>query len=562
MADYDVIYNANEVKPAEAPAQSDFDVIYNHAPSQIEQPTPSLGDTMLHAGGIIASDISKGVGNFWHGIGNLGESIPAWVHKAEAGGKYLYENPLKALKELGIGGVRATGQFADIPHKSLQYLAHLGLISPQASQHLMAEQAVENKIPGVRKQWGLESTPENEGAQFLTQLPGEAAMTRAGIAALPLAGKAITSVAKAGIGAAKRIPQMIPGIAKTAKAAQADLTPLAQKVNELKQGTNIGGTDLESQMNQHLNQNAEHRLAAGIGVNYKINQLKKSLGDNYNLIERNLAEKNVPLHEPLSGEQQRKLFNSLTEGKDLSKLSKEDIDKLTHMGEGKQISALDLYQGIRDLGKKIRDDRKIAYGHDVLQEVRDKAKERIKDYQDQIKELEPKLKQVMSPEDKLLWEKTNKAYRENIVPLQKSPIYRELKNNKTLPKNMMAKLVGLSPDKQIIKNIIKSDPKILRNVVGEKYAGKLEKLHDRGATENEYISHMPEFQQMIEKHKKLTEAKKSLESAKEYKENAKMSLKDKMKTLRNIGLGASFLYGAPKAAEGIENLFSHKEEHE
>ncbi len=123
----------------------------------------------------------------------------------------------------------------------------------------------------------------------------------------------------------------------------------------------------------------------------------------------------------------------------------------------------------------------------------------------------------------------NHRYATEVAPLFKNKFYQHMQATGKAPKNMIEHLTQepyiktTNPNKitgsQILNQIIRNDPELLKNVVGEKYAKNPNALHDWDEEAHEFIQHMPELQEWRQKHFELKQneikAKSDLEQAKQ-----------------------------------------------
>jgi hypothetical protein len=155
----------------------------------------------------------------------------------------------------------------------------------------------------------------------------------------------------------------------------------------------------------------------------------------------------------------------------------------------------------------------------------------------------------------------------------------------------MKALRGSGEGMSQLREIIKSDPELLRNVVGQRFSKNPAALHDIGELEQEYVGKMPELQDLLSKHsshmsniekaegqlksvKNIEQVKvidKQIEKLVQASRNVKLSLKEKMKLENQLkelkqqkksaqkklkyGVGAAIgIYGGPPLLHKLSSM--------
>jgi vacuolar-type H+-ATPase subunit I/STV1 len=118
--------------------------------------------------------------------------------------------------------------------------------------------------------------------------------------------------------------------------------------------------------------------------------------------------------------------------------------------------------------------------------------------------MKPILEEGIGEESSQALKEANSRWSKEIAPIQRNKIYNKIKYEGKLPSNIMKELRGTGVGMQELKDIIKGDQELLRNVVGQKFANAPHKLHEIGDLEKEYVNQMPELKQMLAEHKGLS----------------------------------------------------------
>ncbi len=120
----------------------------------------------------------------------------------------------------------------------------------------------------------------------------------------------------------------------------------------------------------------------------------------------------------------------------------------------------------------------------------------------------------------------NERWRKEITPLYDNPTYAMFKKRGLGPSDIIKSLRGKGSGQEIIRNIIKNDPELTKQALGQRYANNPSKIHDYNELSSEYLESLPEeSRQLIEAHRQALENvglhEARLETAKNSAENMK-----------------------------------------
>jgi hypothetical protein len=113
----------------------------------------------------------------------------------------------------------------------------------------------------------------------------------------------------------------------------------------------------------------------------------------------------------------------------------------------------------------------------------------------------------------------NAGYSDIIFPLRSYNLAKTIKKSESLPENFIKKLSGKSayPEtrkaQQVLRNIVKSEPENVKNVLGQRYAGNIENAHEYDELAKEYFDQAPEIKKILDQHKKAKDLVKSTSSS-------------------------------------------------
>ena len=179
------------------------------------------------------------------------------------------------------------------------------------------------------------------------------------------------------------------------------------------------------------------------------------------------------------------------------------------------------YQDWRDARYKLISDVKFAKSA----EERGQMFEAIKNSEELNSIIKKTLDDGLGPFKKD-WDKVNNIYSKVIYPLRENSVARKAnKTGKISTKDMAEQLSGDESGHAILREMVKSNPKALQHVVGQRYEAGANNVHYPNEILTEYTEKMPQLQSMLEA-KKATESLKTnaathLENTKKQHENAK-----------------------------------------
>lgn len=237
--------------------------------------------------------------------------------------------------------------------------------------------------------------------------------------------------------------------------------------------------------------------------------VKQEIGKTYDKIENDLKDKNIAIPQTKHLEDAQSSALKLLENSRHAFKNDEEYDQAIEAARGSEksknpmdiVPAADIlsnYRTMRHLGQKLRQQAfstKVASNKDLQADLLKQADE----FETNAKTLESALESHDLGGSVDLLKQTNKRWRTEVTPLYQNKTYRQFLKG-TGPDNIIKSLRGNGPGQEIIRNIIKNDPDLLRNVVGQRYAQNPEKLHEFDELTHEYTQHMPEVEQFKNVH--------------------------------------------------------------
>lgn len=256
---------------------------------------------------------------------------------------------------------------------------------------------------------------------------------------------------------------------------------------------------VDQQIAAHLNEGAQHDVRVASKVFDKADAERRALGQGYKALESELEQKQIPIDNTNAiQEKTSELHDLIKSGMARSPEMDSVLKELDTLKEQKPVTAkeyLHTLQSVKDYARKAREK---SYSYGMNKEERLQYESKFNELDDKAEEMAKTLEENIAPEQADRLRELNAGWRERVIPLQRNRIYQRLKNEGKMSADIIKDLRGeKNPGNQIIKEIIQNDPEALRNVVGQRYANKPEKLHNLDETAQEYVNKMPELQDMI-----------------------------------------------------------------
>lgn len=309
------------------------------------------------------------------------------------------------------------------------------------------------------------------------------------------------------------------------------------------------GNDVESNIGQHLNQGAQHDVRAAQGLSNRVNGIEDYWNNAYKTFTSNISDANFHMpknamekldYDSMSPSQLIKTFGNdafeaLKKGKlddFIQKQKSNDVKQalgnnpylqtLTEVAptitDTNAADFLAKYKDFRDrtfkLSQRLRDPR-----------VEEVEKQKMQQALTQGRQMQMQMKEVLDTglgEFKPEFERVNKGYSEQVYPLRNNPVVEKAHEGK-LSDNIIKSLRTNEEGMPLVREIVKQDPELLRNVVGQRYfsskAGR-ESIHNPNEMTREYLDEMPQLKQLLSQKEKtnaaMEQAKSNAEMAKQH----------------------------------------------
>lgn len=288
------------------------------------------------------------------------------------------------------------------------------------------------------------------------------------------------------------------------------ISPSEQAINESKQS-----------IDRYLNKNGEHATDISKQLHSRSQSIENYWKSSYGQLKNDLKESEFHMADlPTYELDVASIIENIKHGKnsnmkDIFPIMNSEIHGLMDKAPTpKDITADDFltkYQSFRDAR------------YDLLQRAkneRDSVSRRalFKAYEES-KPLEASIKNTLEeglgdyrPE----FERINEGYSRQIYPLRENPLIQKAKEGTPID-NAMKQARGFDEGSELVRELIKQDPELSRNVLGQEYANKHHELLNPDATSAQYIYENPELVDLLKIHE---EAKSTHEKALDLHKNS------------------------------------------
>jgi len=310
--------------------------------------------------------------------------------------------------------------------------------------------------------------------------------------------------------------------------------------------------EIDDNIAQFLNKDAAHDVRFSQTVKHRIDSIENYANESYKNFLKNIADANFQmpkealekldydnisqseLFKIISGTHGADAFEALRKGKGgLEKFIKKQEAKETKQGDitnpylqrlmevaptvtdTKAADFLAKYKDFRDRTFKLNRQWKDPRVEEVEKQKMGKALDEARKMQAKMKEVLDKGLGEYKPE----FERLNKLYSEQVYPLRANPIVEKAEEGRN-SSNIIHDLRTNEEGMPLVRELVKQDPELLRNVIGQRYFAKADEVHNPNEIMREYLNEVPELKKLLkERHhanKTLQQAKGNIETAKKH----------------------------------------------
>ena len=252
-----------------------------------------------------------------------------------------------------------------------------------------------------------------------------------------------------------------------------------QRATEAHQQALNQANEAEHAVSQHLNRGAAHGLRVGTHVKEVVKDTENTLKRDY----KKFAEE-VAVH-PVEMPKISKINIKNPVLKNLREIAPSSADNL-----GEQ--ALIKYKDFRNERFNLR--QQLKSGKLSAQEADDISKALTA-----TQKIENEAKSALVKAFGEDFVKLNSGY-SDFYKLRGNTTVRQAVKHGKIKGNLIEKFSGSEEGQDLLRDIIRRNPEMMKNVVGQQYANRPHELHDVGELAQEYIGQMPELQQLLGRH--------------------------------------------------------------
>lgn len=309
------------------------------------------------------------------------------------------------------------------------------------------------------------------------------------------------------------------------------------------------GNDIDANIGQFLNAGAQHDVRAAQGLSNRVNAIEDYWNKAYKAFTNNIADANFQMpkqamnkldYDSMSPHQLIQTFgpdayDALARGKIDEFIQKQKkaefkqatgnnpyLQSLTEVAptitDTNAADFLAKYKDFRDrtfkLSQRLRDPR-----------VEEVEKQKMETALKKGRQMQAQMKEVLDAglgEFKPEFERLNKGYSEQVYPLRGNPVVQNAHEGK-LSDNIIKSIRTNEEGMPLVREIVKQDPELLRNVIGQRYFGSKaarESVFNPNEMTREYLNEMPQLKKLLQQKENantmMQKAKSNAELAKQH----------------------------------------------
>lgn len=294
--------------------------------------------------------------------------------------------------------------------------------------------------------------------------------------------------------------------------------------------------NIENEIGKHINVKGQHDIAASHAITNHVESIESFWSDAFKELENKLSNAKFMMPQNVMEKLKytisdsdilKRIFAGANPKKVEQDMLKEKMtaenpyfkDLLQYAPTQEDTSAsafLAKYRDFRDALGGLKQDLK---SENILSGEKRKIKEAIT----QAKAVEGQIKEALNSglgEHKAEFDWINKGYSEQVFPLRKNPLVKAAKKGKLSETDIMSGLRTDESGMPLLREVVKRDPELVRNIVGQRYKLNPSEVHNPDAMMREYLDEMPDFKQLLgQKEKTLEEVatKKNISLAEKLK---------------------------------------------
>lgn len=300
---------------------------------------------------------------------------------------------------------------------------------------------------------------------------------------------------------------------------------------------------VESNIGQFLNKDAAHDVRFSQGLTHRIDAIEDYANNTYKTLMQNISDSKFQMpksamekldYDSMSPNQLIKTFGNdafeaLKKGKIdefIQKQKKANVKQAQgnnpYLENLMQVAPTITDTNAADFLAKYKDfrDRTFKLSRRWADpRVEEVEKQKMGEALTQARKMQVQMKEVLDEglgEYKPEFERANKLYSEQVYPLRANPIVEkagEGKNSSNIIHDLRTNEEGMP----LVRELVKQDPELLRNAIGQRYYAKPEEVINPAESMREYLGEMPQLQRLLNEKQSanaaLEQSKSNVETA-------------------------------------------------
>lgn len=310
--------------------------------------------------------------------------------------------------------------------------------------------------------------------------------------------------------------------------------------------------ETEDQLSKHLNKGVDYDVEAASKIKQIEQANRRGISKGYDDLENDWANREVKIDNTQKiQDKNNELMDVIKSGGARSPEANNILSELDNLKSEKSVSAKDYLQAYRSVSQYAREARQKAYQPGMNAEERAEWKQKYDTLDSKVDEMGSTLEDSVGKDEFGKLKGLNDRWRNEVVPLHQNRIYQNIVRKGTISDNMIKSLRGTDKGNVILRNIVKNDPELLKNVVGQRYAIKPSEVLNPNDRMKEYSDLMTDMNQLRDQHL----------AAKEVEGNSKEALKDATQAHDEISKNAQKYADKRQKIEDTQNNLALLDKH-
>jgi hypothetical protein len=228
--------------------------------------------------------------------------------------------------------------------------------------------------------------------------------------------------------------------------------------------------------------------------------VKQALGDLYDEFNKELASKNITVHQtPELKDVQKSLYKMV--GGASTDEEKKNLQKIfLSISEEKNINAKDYMTAYRETLRQSQEAYKKAFAREVTPQAQSDWIARGQEIENTAKQMSSVIEDQLGSHYLEKLKAINKRYATEYAPLYKNPLYQEMLQHGRTSKNIAEILAGNTSGNDIIQNQVRQNPELQRLIVGQSLGKNMQGLSSPSENLMPYMQLNPDIAETFVRH--------------------------------------------------------------